>query len=374
MRLASYNVENLFARPKAMSENEGDPERRRDVLAAHARVSELFELSSYDGVRDEIIAQLAVLGLLKSDEGTYVHLRRLRGQLLRRSKDGTVTVVAHGRASWVGWVELKTVAVKARAMENTARVIHEVGADVMGVIEADDRPGLEMFSAATLREVGGTPYDQVMVLEGNDNRGIDVGILARKGYRLAQIRTHIFDEDSVGRVFSRDCCEYHLDTPGGGRLVVLANHFKSKGYASKDDPIGAKRRARQAARVAEIYRDVRAEGFDHVAIVGDLNDDPSSTALAPLLDGTGLTDVSAHPKFDWNHRKGTYGSGNAKAKIDYILTSEPLFDRVTGGGVFRKGVWRGPGTKDPWDMFPTLEKREHEASDHAAIYADIQDF
>jgi len=54
--------------------------------------------------------------------------------------------------------------------------------------------------------------------------------------------------------------------------------------------------------------------------------------------------------------------------------SDPLFAKVVGGGVFRKGVYRGPSTKDPWDIFPTLEKKEHEASDHAAIYADLTDF
>ena len=54
--------------------------------------------------------------------------------------------------------------------------------------------------------------------------------------------------------------------------------------------------------------------------------------------------------------------------------SDRLFDKVVGGGIFRKGVYRGPRTKDPWDIFPTLEKKEHEASDHAAIYADLTDF
>jgi hypothetical protein len=32
--------------------------------------------------------------------------------------------------------------------------------------------------------------------------------------------------------------------------------------------------------------------------------------------------------------------------------SDPLFALVTGGGVFRKGVWHGNRTKDPWELFP----------------------
>ena len=374
MRMASFNVENLFARPKAMDQRQGDAATRKAVLAAHARISELFELPSYAGVEDEILAQLDVLGLLRSDDGPYAVLRKLRGQLVRRSRNGSVALVARGRADWVGWVELKTVAVDEVATENTARVLKELGADVATVVEADDRPGLQMFNDAILPSVGATPYDQVMLIEGNDARGIDVGFLARGGYRLVQIRTHVFDTDAEGVVFSRDCCEYHLDTPLGTRLVVMANHFKSKGYASPGDPVGAKRRTRQATRVAAIYASLRAEGIDHVAIMDDLNDDPASAALAPLLGVSGLTDVSAHPAFDWNHRRGTYGSGNEKEKIDYVLLSGPLFDKVVGGGVFRKGVWRGPRTKDPWDIFPTLTAKQQEASDHAAVYADLTDF
>ena len=58
MRMASFNVENLFARPKAMDQRQGDAATRKAVLAAHARISELFELPSYAGVEDEILAQL----------------------------------------------------------------------------------------------------------------------------------------------------------------------------------------------------------------------------------------------------------------------------------------------------------------------------
>jgi hypothetical protein len=55
-----------------------------------------------------------------------------------------------------------------------------------------------------------------MVVEGNDSRGIDVGFMAKAGYDLVQIRTHIFDTDPAGMIFSRDCCEYHVRTPKRG--------------------------------------------------------------------------------------------------------------------------------------------------------------
>ena len=373
MRIASFNVENLFARPKAMDTQLADADRRRDVLRAHARLSELFELTDYAPAAAEMLQLLATLDLLHDDDGDFVLLRKLRGQLLRRPRSGPAELVAEGRGDWVGWVELKTVAVSERATENTARVINELDAEVMTVVEADNRPDLDLFTRSLLPRVGGTAYEQVMLVEGNDARGIDVGLLAKGTYPLVQIRTHIFDRDELGVVFSRDCCEYHLETPLGTRLVVIANHLKSKGYSSPGDPIGAKRRLRQATRVAEIYRSLRAEGIEHVAVTGDFNDDPASPALAPLR-ATDLRDVSEYADFDWNHRRGTYGSGNESEKIDYVLLSPALFTRVVGGGVFRKGVWHGNRTQDPWDLFPTLTREPDQASDHAAIYADLTDF
>ncbi len=153
--------------------------------------------------------------------------------------------------------------------------------------------------------------------------------------------------------------------------MVLVNHLKSKGYGSADDPIGNLRRQRQAERIAEIYRGLLAEGLHHVAVVGDLNDHPTSDALAPLLIDTTLKDISEHPRFDPGPRLGTFHGGNLKDKIDYVLLSPALFARATGGGIFRKGVYHGPRVRDPWEMYPTLTAGVHEASDHAAIYADL---
>ena len=106
-------------------------------------------------------------------------------------------------------------------------------------------------------------------------------------------------------------------------------------------------------------------------MVGDLNDSPGSESLAPLLADTSLRDISEHPDFVWGPRRGTFGGGNEDEKIDYVLLSPALFARATGGGVNRSGVWRGPRTREPWDVYETLVDEVDQASDHAAIYADI---
>lgn len=369
-RIGSFNVENLFDRPRAMNHStwsEGAP-----VLAAHARLNELIQHDVYDdATKADMLIQLGVLKLLRADESTYARLRKIRGRLLTRKRTGETFVSAAGRDSWIGWAELTTEHVSALAMTHTALVIRDVGAHVLGVVEAESRPLLQRFSSAMLEQIGSTAYEQVLLFDGNDGRGIDVGLLVRDGHRVTNMRTHIFDTDAKGVVFSRDCAEYHVEVPGGNHLVVLVNHLKSKGYSSKGDPLGAQRRFRQAAAIARIYNDLVDSGIEHIAVVGDLNDDPTSEALAPLLDRTPLRDISEHPNFEWGPRRGTYKSGNDSDKIDYVLLSPNLYDLATGGGVFRKGVWRGNRTKNKWDIYDTMTADVHAASDHAAIYADI---
>ncbi|MGW4338148.1 endonuclease/exonuclease/phosphatase family protein [Rhodococcus koreensis] len=142
----------------------------------------------------------------------------------------------------------------------------------------------------------------------------------------------------------------------------------SLGYGTPADSNA--RRLRQAERVAAIYWQLRADGAEFVAVVGDLNDTPDSASLEPLLVGTDLRDVSEVAGFDDGGRPGTYANGTASNKIDYVLLSPALFDRATGGAIFRKGVWGGKhGTL--FEHFPTMTAPVHASSGHAAIYADI---
>jgi endonuclease/exonuclease/phosphatase family metal-dependent hydrolase len=107
-----------------------------------------------------------------------------------------------------------------------------------------------------------------------------------------------------------------------------------------------------------------------IAVMGDFNDTPDSDAVAPLVADTDLKDISAHAGFDNGGRPGTFGTGAKSNKIDYILMSPELFAKTTGGGIFRKGVW-GVIKGDMWEHYPEMKKAEDAASDHAAIWAEI---
>jgi endonuclease/exonuclease/phosphatase family metal-dependent hydrolase len=376
MRIATFNVENLFDRAKAL--NVEDWSIGRPILEQHVEINDLFEKPTYAAADLARMRALIVsLGLENSDTGPYVQLRQIRGRLLSRPRAGGITFKAKGRGDWVGWAELRSASVNETAIMNTGRVIRDVGADVLGVVEVEDRIVLKAFSESVLPQIGGTPYTQVMVIDGNDARGIDVGLLLGPGYELDLMRSHIHDLKPDGApVFSRDCPEYAVRTPSGETVWFLVNHFKSKGYGSQADS-DAKRRA-QASHVAEFYRRLRADGYENVVVLGDLNDTPDSDPLAPLLRDTDLKDIWEHAGFDtgeWSGRgddkgRGTYGLGNDSNKIDYLLLSPALFARASGGGLFRKGAW--PGSRPPrWSVYPELTKKIHIASDHHALWADV---
>ena len=368
MRLASYNVENLFNRAKVM--NLGAWREGKPVLEAFAALNSLLGEASYTAARKSRMAALLIeLGLEKSDTGPYVMLRRNRGALLKRPKTGGIEITARGRDDWVGSLELIPEPINHVAVQNTARVIAGLNADVLAVVEAENRTALLGFNDKVIAGVGGQPYHHVMLIDGNDERGIDVGLLTAQGYPIGEMYSHVDDRDSKGqRVFSRDCPEYTIQTPSGRPLVLLINHLKSKGYGSLAQ--SSARRRLQALRVQEIYQRLRDVGSEHVAVVGDFNDTPDSEALAPLLQQTDLRDVAGHPAFDDGGRPGTYGACTAANKIDYILLSPALWSLCRGGGIDRLGIW--PGVRPAkWPVLDTLLEENQAASDHAVVWCDL---
>jgi len=369
MKIASYNVENLFLRARAL--NVDTWADGRDVLKQQHDLNVLLAKATYSpSDKSKIIGLLTALGIDKQDDGgKWAVLRQNRGKLVKRPKNAPIEVVANGRGDWIGWVDLKTEEVNEVATQMTGRVIKDVDADILAVVEAESRPALLRFTEGVLEaEVGGTPYSHVMLIDGNDERGIDVGIMTRSGYGITSMRSHVDDVDGDGQIFSRDCAEYWIVTTSGNSLVVLVNHFKSKGYGSQGSS-DAKRK-RQAARVKEIYEGLVADGQTLVAVVGDLNDTPDGAALAPLIQQTDLRDVSEHADFDDGGRPGTYANGTKGNKIDYVLLSPALFSATQRAGIFRMGVWGGKnGTLFP--HYPEITKLQQAASDHAAIWAEI---
>ena len=367
MRLAVFNVENLFDRARAFDTN------NQIVLDAFGRAQTLLAEPVYsDAIKAQIIAEFTTLGLLRADSNANALLRQNKGNLLKRPQGGAPPIiVADGRAGWVGSLELRRAPVNHEAMLNTARVIRDLAADVLGVVEAEHRPSLGDFNADILGSptVGGTAFRHVMLIDGNDDRGIDVGLMTGPAHPIGMMRSRVDDRRANGsNLFSRDCPEYHVATTSGVRLVVMVVHFKSK-FGGNDPKSQAKRRD-EAARVAAIYQAHRDAGIDHIAIMGDFNDTPDSAPLAPLLASTDLTDIFTLPVHNNSGFPGTHGNCRAGTKIDYILLSPAMVAVATASGVIRTGMRPNKGAP-PWPIYPTLTSQVEAASDHAALWVDV---
>jgi hypothetical protein len=52
--------------------------------------------------------------------------------------------------------------------------------------------------------------------------------------------------------------------------------------------------------------------------------------------------------------------------------SNSLVPAVVGGGVFRKGLWGERITRPTeWETYPEMTRSEEQASDHGAVYLDL---
>jgi len=401
MKIAAFNVENLFDRAKAFNEeNAGDGQR---VIEAVTELNGLFEKEVYsDADKIQMLRIADELEFNRFNEGPLALVRKIRGAIFRRPRAGGIEVVATGRNSWIGWAELKTAPVDEIAVMNTGRVIRDVDADILAVVEAENRVALRQFTEFVFEKVKDEvdeairPYAEIMLIDGNDDRGIDVGLMTKEGFKIGMMRSHVhdlprdIDDDELGGdifpedlpaeepVFSRDCPEYAVSTLAGEVIWVIPNHFKSK-FGGNDQRSIDKRKA-QAIFTRVIYERLRADGHDNIVVLGDLNDTPDSEPLQPLLANSDLRDVSEHELFDTGEFKGregtdergigTYGLGNDGDKIDYLLLSPALFNRVTAAGLFRKGAW--PGSRPPrWTIYPELTEKVHVASDHHVIWVEI---
>jgi endonuclease/exonuclease/phosphatase family metal-dependent hydrolase len=369
MKIATFNVENMFDRAKALNLDtwaEGKP-----VLEDFARLNFLIEEPVYTpAIKAELLTIMKRhKGLLTVGESKYIILRDIREKLIKRPQGAPVEIKATGRSSWIGWFELLTEPVREAATENTARIIGLLQADVLCVVEAEDRIGLKRFNRDVMPKVNVTPYPHVMLIDGNDDRGIDVGILTRAAYEIGRMKSHVDDTDVDGVIFSRDCAEYEIKTAQGNTLLVMVNHFKSKGYGGA--VASAAKRLRQAKQTRAIYDQRVTEGYEYIVVAGDLNELPDEAPMDPLLrQGSTLTDIMAHPKFVGDGRPGTHGNGTKSAKLDYLLMSPKVSAAVISGGIERSGVWGGVNG-NLFPHLPTILGPKDAASDHAALWVDV---
>ena len=191
MRIASYNINNLFTRANAM--NLGDWADNRELLEDVRRLNIELAKERYDEPTKTAIKEI----LEKYDfDNRFKRNRpfdivRTRKKLFSVSWAGQIRITASGRNAWVGWVELARGLASDISVNNTAEIVRQVDADVLVLVEVENRIALGDFDWNFLRPLQAN-YPHNMLIDGNDNRGIDVCVLSR--FPIRSMRSHIDDQ------------------------------------------------------------------------------------------------------------------------------------------------------------------------------------
>lgn len=346
LRIATFNCENLFSRPRIFGTSR---KRSLELLGYVSLLQEELtkDIFDHDRIRE-----------LKEKLKGYATINDVRG---KHDK-------VRGAKEWLGWVELTRRKADDLAVQNTARTISDINADVICLIEVENRPLLQMFHDDLLFkqfiEPAGKPgYDFILLIDGNDQRGIDVAVMSR--LPILWVRSHIHERTlyngKLVPMFSRDCLEIQIELPDEKRLHLMVNHFKSMGYSPGNDPLSNRRREGQAKRVAELVAEHDLQ-HEYIVVAGDLNADATSPSLSPLLAKEGLYNVNL--ELDPSQR-GTYRTG--REQLDYLIISDALKDILQNVHIERRGMY-----SKKWPHYDTVTGRRTEASDHGAVVADFQ--
>jgi endonuclease/exonuclease/phosphatase family metal-dependent hydrolase len=367
MRIATFNVENLFSRPVALNFDNWDD--GKPILAEYGAFNTITSKPVYSADdKAELLRIMNRWGMTTAHANTkYFLLRDIRGDLATYAGGQAKAIRANGRADWLGWLDLKRETVNAAAIHNTARVITEVDPDVLLIVEVESRSTLERFYRQAvwplLKAQGSAPHSIFMLVDGNDVRGIDIGLISR--YPLVGMRSNVDRLSPKGTpVFGRDCVEFYVDVGRRSFVAVLGNHLASKA----SDRTGARRRL-QSAEIAKIVADVRKR-TPWIVVAGDLNDHPGGGSLDELTQHPELTDAMALPLYQG--RPGTYKTASAANKLDYLLLSKSLQSKVRAVDVNRRGYF-----STLWEPFEDIKQAQADkrgllqASDHHCLWADI---
>jgi endonuclease/exonuclease/phosphatase family metal-dependent hydrolase len=261
--------------------------------------------------------------------------------------------------------------VRAKSATATAEIARRIrsvmNADVLAVQEVEHIEILKEFNRGQLQNL----YPHIALIEGNDQRLIDVGIMSKVPIGLiVSHQTAVHPANPTERVFSRDLLQVEILDQNRNKLFTIYNtHLKSHFVTPGEDPIeGAndanKRRQRQAEMISRIIGRMERSD-DRFVLAGDMNDPPESPFLAPMLtvDNRPLINTLANPVEtrpakaetpgqgpgpqtpSWTHRFNPEGPEFPRYELfDHIWVSESLEQRFANPTIDRRVNHGGDGS------------------------------
>lgn len=209
---------------------------------------------------------------------------------------------------------------KPRAeLEALARSIRALDADVLAVVEVENRGILQKFVDAFLEDMG---YE-VVLFEGNDLRGIDVGLLSRVPVGEVISHRHMKFKEASGKPtrFMRDLLQVRLRPENALPFDVFVVHYKSKGG---EDNGGAATRLAEAVETRYVIDNMLNERSDaRFVICGDYNDTIDSEPLKALI-STGPMALTTFIGDLPSNETITFNQPPHLSMIDFILASPAM--------------------------------------------------
>ena len=264
---------------------------------------------------------------------------------------GRGTVEGDGRIVWRRTFRGKLILGKSpEAQQTLADRIEQLDVDVLAVQEVENLPALEDFVRFFRLTRAG--YRHLALVEGNDRRLIDVGLVSRLPIGAVtswRHRTH--PQAPTKPVFSRDLLQVEIL---GGRdrrpvLTLYVNHLKSQLAEDENDVRNNDtRRLQQAESVMTIIREEPPRS--PYVVLGDMNAGPEDGSLAPLAHGLAPALAGAretggpYPANDptpppvgvpWTHRYR--GDGTTRYELyDQIWLDPRIADRLDDAWILRR--------------------------------------
>ena len=225
-----------------------------------------------------------------------------------------------------------TPAKSAASQAALAEVMQSSGADVIALQEVENIDILTAFRDQNGLAKG---YPHLLLLEGNDNRGIDVALMSK--YPIENPVSHkettfkVEGETKKGH-FLRDVLQADIEMPGKMPVRFFVTHFASKLGGQRSDRL---RKAEAKAAREIIQKETANFPGQRYVLMGDFNDTPDSPAVktftTPDKDGWAMRDVFAdapdtvsYPTSEKTAAKWGY------KKIDQILVSPALMESFRG--------------------------------------------
>jgi len=201
-----------------------------------------------------------------------------------------------------------------------ARVFHKLDADVLALQEVENRGVLTEFVGAYLADMG---YQEIVLYEGNSDRGIDVGLLSR--FPIGAVTSHrhrdFVDGNGDPMRFHRDLLQVEILPKGRRPFEVWVVHLKSKyGGADATMPI----RLGETRTIRRILdKRLKNEPDARIAICGDFNDTFDSKPVQHLVGDGSTALASFFAELDKEERI-TFNREPYRSMIDFILVTPGL--------------------------------------------------